>query len=160
MLNDFLDQILIFGMSTLGGPFSAASCSQHIFFFFLSRFIEKWKEGRGGGARGAGAVQTAGKGEEGGRKGKKMHLICSPSPRYVGFSRTGYVPSISLFSRTRLCTQSTEGCWLTANSNCPEAIGSHFQTGSFIFPWKRKWSLALILNHPPAAVYKVIREAP
>ena len=89
-----------------------------------------------------------------------MHLICSPSPRYVGFSRTGYVPSISLFSRTRLCTQSTEGCWLTANSNCPEAIGSHFQTGSFIFPWKRKWSLALILNHPPAAVYKVIREAP
>lgn len=63
------------------------------------------------------------------------------------------------FWRTCLCTQSREGCWLTANSNCPEAIGSHFQTGSFIFPWKRKWSLALILNHPPAAAYKVIREA-
>lgn len=68
-------------------------------------------------------------------------------------------PVFLFFSRTCLCTQSSEGCWLTANSNCPEAIGSHFQTGSFIFPWKRKWSLAVILNHPPAAVYKVIREA-
>lgn len=56
------------------------------------------------------------------------------------------------FSRTCLHTQHSEGCWLTANSNCPEAKGSHLQTGSFIFPWKRKWSLAMILNHPPAAV--------
>lgn len=57
-----------------------------------------------------------------------------------------------LFSRTCLNTLHNEGCWLTANSNCPEAKGSHLQTGSFIFPWKRKWSLAMILNHPPAAV--------
>lgn len=56
------------------------------------------------------------------------------------------------FSRTCLHTQHSEGCWRTANSNCPEAKGSHLQTGSFIFPWKRKWSLAMILNHPPAAV--------
>lgn len=93
MLNDFLDQILIFGMSTLGGPFSAASCSQHIFFFFLSRFIEKWKEGRGGGARGAGAVQTAGKGEEGGEKGKEN--------------------AFNLFTVTALC-------WFQQNGLCAE----------------------------------------
>lgn len=50
------------------------------------------------------------------------------------------------FSRTCLCTQSSERCWLTANSNCPEAIGSHFQTGSFIFPWKGNglWPRSLI----------------
>lgn len=131
--------------------------STFYFIFFSFQVYREMERGRGGGG---GGVQTAEEGGGGGtEREKKMHLICSPSPRCVGFSRTGYVPSISLFSRTRLCTQSTEGCWLTANSNCPEAIGSHFQTGSFIFPWKRKWSLALILNHPPAAVYKVIREA-
>lgn len=53
------------------------------------------------------------------------------------------------FSRTCLNTQTSEGCWLTAKSNCQEAKGSHLQTGSFIFPWKRKWSSAVILNHPP-----------
>lgn len=78
-----------------------------------------------------------------------MHLICPPSPCFIRFSRT---LSVSLFSRTCLNTLHNEGCWLTANSNCPEAKGSHLQTGSFIFPWKRKWSLAMILNHPPAAV--------
>lgn len=82
-------------------------------------------------------------------KEKKMHLICPPSPCFIRFSRT---LSVSLFSRTCLNTQHSEGCWLTANSNCPEAKGSHLQTGPFIFPWKRKWSLAMILNHPPAAV--------
>lgn len=109
----------------------------------MERGQRRWVRRAGG--------KTAGEGEK-----KEMHLICLPSPCCVGFSRMCRV--FLFFSRTRLCTQSCEGCWLTANSNCPEAIASHFQTGSFIFPWKRKWSLAQILNHPPATVYKVIRE--
>lgn len=33
-------------MSSLGGPFLVASCSQHI--FSLARFMDKWKADEGG----------------------------------------------------------------------------------------------------------------
>lgn len=88
MLNDFLDQILIFRMKTLGGPFLVASCSQHIFFFLVLWRMERGWERRAGGEK---------KQLEREKKEKKMHLICSPSLCCVGFSRMGYVPSISLF---------------------------------------------------------------
>lgn len=78
-----------------------------------------------------------------------MHLICPPLPCCISASAERWV--FLRFSRTCLNTQTSEGCWLTAKSNCPEAKGSHLQRGSFIFPWKRKWSSAVILNHPPAA---------
>lgn len=58
--------------------------------------------------------------------------------------------SVSVFLQD-LHSSTATGCRLTANSNCPEAKGSHLHTGSFIFPRKRKWSPAVILNHPPAA---------
>lgn len=122
MLNNFLNQILIFPLSRLGGPLWVASCRQHI-----SRIGNGQKKKNASGGKAFQFQQNA----------LRVFLF---------------------LSRTCLRTQSGECCWLTANSNCPGAIGSHFQTGSFIFPWKRKWSLALILNHPPAAVYKVIRE--
>lgn len=51
----------------------------------------KWKRRKGRRARQAGE-KTAGKGGGGG----EMHLICSPSPCCVGFSRMGYAPSIFL----------------------------------------------------------------
>lgn len=151
MLNDFQDQILILWMSTPGGPFLVASCSQHILVY--PGLWRNWK--RAGEVGEESKRQTAGK-EKKKRKENAFNLftitvVLVPAE----WVRCQY---FSFFSRTCLCTQNSEGCWLTANSNCPEAIGSHFQTGSFIFPWKRKWSLPLILNHPPAAVYKVIRE--
>lgn len=50
------------------------------------------------------------------------------------------VPAVFLcFSRSRIFVHRVARvCWLTVNSNCPKAKGSHFQTGSFIFPQKKK----------------------
>lgn len=89
----------------------------------------------------------------------KMHLICPAISRLVSAERVMY-RAFLCFSRTHLCTRSSEGQCFTATSNCPQATGSHFQAGSFIFRRKRKWSLALSLNHPHATAYKVIKEGP
>lgn len=158
MLNDFLDQILIFPRAPSVGLFLAVSCSQHFFFLSLSPGLwEKWKEGRRRGGWGEQEEKQLEETKKEKKKEKENAFNLFTITVLCWFLAECRV--FLSFSRTCLCTQRSEGCWLTANSNCPEAKGSHFQTGSFIFPWKRKWSLALILNHPPAAVYKVIREA-
>lgn len=153
MLNDSQDQVLIFWMSNHGGPFlSSPLWSAH--FCFLFRFSENQGVGGGAGWRGKKVEKK--------RKEKKMkpHLICSPISAAGGVSAEWVMCRVFLFfSRTCLCTQSSGDCCFTATSNCPQATGSHFQAGSFIFQQKRKWSLALILNHPHATVYKVIKEA-
>lgn len=131
------------------GLFLAAPCSQHISFFFsLLRFME-WVSG--GGAAGGEKKEK--------EKKMKMHLICPAISRLVSAEWVVY-RGFLCFSRTHLCTRSSEGLCFTATSNCPQATGSHFQAGSFIFRWKRKWSFSLILNHPHATAYKVIKEGP
>lgn len=87
MLNEIQDQILIFQMSTLDGPFLEASCSQHIFFP-----IQVYGEMETGWWRRAGG-KTAGQGV------KKENTFNLFTITVVGFSRMVCVPSISLLSR-------------------------------------------------------------
>lgn len=55
------------------------------------------------------------------------------------------------FSRTCLCTQRSEGCWLTANSNCPEAKAATFKQGHSSSHGKGNglWPWSLITPPPP-----------
>lgn len=134
MLNDSQDPILIFHMRThVGGSLQPPVVSIFLLFHWPEN---NWK----------------------GKRKNALNLSTVSAACWFQQNRIGSVQTISVFlSRTCFCTQSSEGCCLTANSNCPQAIGSHFPAGSFIFQWKRKWSLALILNHPHATAYKVIR---
>lgn len=128
--------------SHLGGLFLSTDRSRHI-FQFISRFGWKLKEGRT--SEGKLLLKTK-------KKWKNERKCISFVHHHRALSGSAELWVFLCLSRTCLHTQHSEGCWLTANSNYPEAKGSHLQTGPFIFPWKRKWSLAMILNHPTAAV--------
>ncbi len=93
MLNDFLDQILIFRMSTLGGPFFLASCSQHIFFFFFQVYgeMERGQEKRAG-------WKTAGEGKKK-RKEKENAFNLSTITAPCWFQQNGLCAEYFSFSQ-------------------------------------------------------------
>lgn len=84
-----------------------------------------------------------------------MHWICSPSARWVGSGRMQrfFVSQGPAFVHR---AARVAGSQQTLIALRPKA--ATFKQGHSSSHGKGKWSLVLILNHPPAAVYKVIRE--